>query len=203
METKKNDKNNFLVLVPHRDTRQEIKKYSDLLLNTGITEVYPFPLVSPIALLSKPLNHDELKQIAYNIRFNIGTSKIFAKETSTVTIPTGKGDMKLFGIKLELNLPNILTQRHIEPSVRDHKEHGEELRNNKIKNIINPFIIGFFLIPNLPSPRLCVSARENFSFRAAAIANMSWQPIQDGFKYKIGKLCWLPKKINQEIPSPS
>ena len=175
------DKKIFLTLVPHQDTRQELRKHSDLLLNTGITGIYPFPLAAPLAVLSKPLNPDELKQIAHGIRANIGTGKITAKETSAVTIPTGKEDMTLFGLKLDLDLSEIF----------------------KINNQIIPSVIGYFLVPKTNEQQLCAFASlrdahfqyNELSFRAAAIANMSWQPIQDSFKYKIGKLCWLPRVI--------
>jgi hypothetical protein len=53
-------------------------------------------------------------------------------------------------------------------------------------------VIGCCLLPSktdiaLPEP-------PKITFRAAAVANMFWKPANGGFKWKIGKLYWLPKE---------
>jgi len=213
MEIRKRSKTIFLVLVPHQDVRLELRKYSDSLHNTE--KVYPFPLIAPLAVLSKPLNPDELKKISRSLRNNLGTNKIITGKPSITAIPINNKNMNLFGLKIDFTFPECITQRH--------GEHGGEYKDSfiqKIKTLFSPLLIGLFLVPEVNEQQLRASRTEGsmspceklkynstvppfdkLSFRAAAIANMTWEESgldEKGkviFEYKIGKLCWLPKTV--------
>ena len=182
METGKNQTQIFLVLVPHRDTRIELRKHSESLFKNGLSNVYPFPHAAPLASLSKPLNDDELKQIARVLREKSGKEKFYPGEISSISILINKKDLSLFGPKLELDATCTLG-----------------MGVDKIKSIFSPSVIGSFMVPENTGQQLCVSARESSSlaFRAAAVANMHWKPARINgefcYKWKIEKLFWLPR----------
>ena len=182
--------NVFLVLAPHRDTRILTRKFSDTLIKAGLTGVYTFPWVAPLAFLSQPLCDEELKKCARALRDKIGSEKIHSVKTSTTKFPAE--DMTLFGHCLDLAVTN--------------KELGQAAL--KTKSIFSPLVIGAFLYPACYSELihnssenqkpLQSSAFEKLEFRAAAVANMFWRPFKNGdqkcFKWKIGKLFWLPRQ---------
>ena len=182
METKKN-RQNFLVLVPHRDTRALLQKYSETLFKSGLC-AYTFPLAAPLAALHCPLNADELKQIAHSLRKAAGESKFSAEGAVKTAFTTGAQEMDLYGP--QLNIPGL-------SGILKESE-------NKIKSVISPAALGVYLLPKDIEQQTCCQNTEyqKFDFRAAAIANMYWQPFEANgktcFKWKIGKLCWLPKK---------
>jgi hypothetical protein len=174
----------FLVLVPHRDTRLLLRNYSAILLKAGFTGAYCFPWAAPLAQLSRPLNPQELKNIAHVFRKSAINGKFNTKEAKTIQFPPEEKNSLLFGPCLDFTIPPDLL----------------------ISDTCIPFstaVIGACLLSDgknsdaLPRP-------PKFSFSAAAVANMFWQPVslsaQDaqkyafGFKWKIGKLFWLPKK---------
>ena len=175
----------FLVLVPHRDIRLALRKYSDMLFKAKFTGSYHFPWVAPLAAISRPFNTEELKHCARSIREASG-GKIFAHEAAAASFPAGEGTL-LFGPRLDLSiLPDSL---------------GGSESAAKITNIFSPPVIGSFLLsvgecetPTIPSP-------APLSFRAAAVANMFWHPLCSGgniigYKWKIGNLIWLPVRRN-------
>jgi len=182
METKKTQTNKFLVLVPHRDIRVELKKYCDFKLKEGLTGVYNFPLVTPIASLSQALNDGELKQIANLLRKSIGKNKISAGETSAIAFSYDKKELSLYGKRLDITPQDISLS-------------GEK----KINYIFPSFVIGCFLKDenNAKLDILNENPQKKLEFRAAAVANMYWKTLQDNgeiyFKWKIGKLFWLPR----------
>jgi len=182
METKK--KQHFLVLVPHRDARIQLQKQSELLIKNGLSNVYPFPHAAVLASLSKPLNDDELKKTAKTIRETIGKEKIIIEEMTSIILPMNNKKMELFGYKI--NLINVL-----------------EDNSKKINKKYSSIIIGSFLIDRDLEQQTRLTAHEQsgecesrISFRAAAIANMYWKPVKINgetcYKWKIGKLFWLP-----------
>jgi len=215
----------YLVLVPHRDVRVELRKYGENLVINGLSGVYCFPWVVPLALLSSPLITDELKYVARSLRDFLGDEKIMAGEISNVTFQTGNENMELFGARLELDIPNTVFELSASSSHKDTETHKNDSGCKNIKNLISPHIIGSFLIPEINvdmnkdnKQQLCIFAhkinrasglREKFSipiphlsFRAAAVANMFWQPVETNgemsFKWKIGNLSWLPKKTGSK-----
>ncbi|MCL2440809.1 MAG: hypothetical protein FWD14_03635 [Treponema sp.] len=188
MNTRK-DKQIFLVLVPHRDVRIELQKYSNKLIKEGLTGVYTFPLVVPLVSLLKPLKNDELRQIAITLRKVLGKEKITTAEFSSTLFPadTDTEEMFLFGPKLGFNIPIYIFE-----NVSD-----------KLKKHFSPLIAGLYLQPR-ENKQFCALKTESsvppceiLPTSAAALANLHWQPInlngKNSYKWKIDKLCWLPK----------
>jgi hypothetical protein len=185
METAKTKQ--FLVLVPHRDTRLVLKNYSKTLLKKGFSGAYCFPWAAPLALLSRPLNPQDLKNIAHAIRKSAIKGKFNAEEAKTIPFPLGEKDGFLYGPSLDLSLP-------------------PDFSINGISHFYTKIVIGACLLQDdkntgaLPCP-------PKLAFSAAAVANMVWQPVsisaEDteqtalGYKWKTGKLFWLPKKQAQ------
>jgi len=180
----KRHKQTFLVLVPHRDVRGELRKYVDLMVKAGLTDVYPFPYIAPLASISQALNTEELKQIAHSLRKTAGSDKISTEGDGIISFPGYEKDLSLIGPRLNISIPqNVL-----------------ECGIKKITGLFSPFVIGCFLTKdNKKLISLQELPREKLAFRAAAIANMYWMPLQiDGeicYKWKIGKLCWLPRPV--------
>jgi len=181
LETTKQRSLVFLVLVPHQDVRGQLRKYNDKLIKEGLTGVYDFPCVAPLAELSKAYNMDELKHFARSLRKKIGKDKISAEKMSSAVFPACT-NMKLFGHNLEIENP----------------PHIFEDKTKKIKSLFSPLIIGNFLIPEQKIESF-VNPQPQLSFRAMAVANMYWRSFktdgETGYKWKIGKLCWLPKNL--------
>ncbi|MCL2208887.1 MAG: hypothetical protein FWB89_01860 [Treponema sp.] len=191
-----NEKKTLLVLVPHRDARLQAQEHRDTLLKTGISGVYPFPCIAPLASISKPLTENELKNAAFFLRNVFGTEMINVKELSSAEFPQAEEKMTLFGLRLELKFPS----------------DGFMNITKKMLNLLSPIVIGSFLTSfsyknskenykqddNEFMFKNSTPAPPKISFRAAALANMYWQPIvtenETAYKWKIGKLCWLPKK---------
>ncbi|MDR2542483.1 MAG: hypothetical protein LBC80_03420 [Treponema sp.] len=176
-------KKHFLVLAPHRDVRVKLQKYSDAFIDSGLKGVYKFPLVAPLAVLSKPLTSEELKQIAHSLREIVGKSKINAVDATTADFPADSQELRLLGHCLDLNIPiNVF-----------------ESIKKQVKSFFSPLIIGSFLIPEADRDTIKKFShrKEELSFRAAAVANMSWQQVQQDseivYRWEIGKLCWLPR----------
>jgi len=196
MKTFKKSASCFLVIVPHRDIRVRLKKYSDELYKNGLKNVYDFPRVAPVASLFMPLSPDELKHIAYSLRKAAGENKITAEKTAltsfkykSVTEETEE-DLLLIGHEINIPIPDGIFNTC----------------KKKIKSLFSPAIIGTCLMPKtkerhapLPQTGGLPAVEPIPSFRAAAIANMYWLPIQENnetaFKWKIDKLVWLPKQI--------
>jgi hypothetical protein len=176
----KRHKQTFLVLVPHRDVRGELRKYGDLLVKTGLTDAYSFPYIAPLASLSQALNAEELKQIAHSLRKNIGSGKISAEENAVTAFPGCEKNLNLTGPRLNIVIPHNVFESGIK----------------KITDIFSPFVIGCFLTKDNKKLSLEIP-REKIAFRAAAIANMYWRPLKVNgeicYEWKIGKLCWLPR----------
>jgi hypothetical protein len=179
MKTEKQRTQIFMVLVPHRDTRLTLRKYSDALFKAGFAGAYQFPWVAPLAVLSRPLTSDELKNFARSIRESTGGGKIIADEwTRTAFLPGG--ETTLFGLRLDLSLAK------------------DTPGSQKIIEFFSPPVIGACLLSagdaTAPPPPPALS------FRAAAVANMFWRPLHAGgekpdaiigYKWKIGNLRWL------------
>jgi len=173
--TQKKHKNIFLALVPHRDTRLVLRKYSADLFKAGFAGAYHFPWVAPLASLSRALDDAELKHCARALREAVG-GKIYAEKAAFCAF---KEDV-LFGPRIDISgLSDIL------------KEAAE-----KVTEIFPQPVIGSCLLPLSDTENAVLPAPPQLSFRAAAAANMYWKRSdEDGafcVKWKIGKLCWLP-----------
>ena len=191
MRTKKNETQTFLVLVPHRDARIELQKQSESLFKNGLVNVYPFPHAAPLASLSKPFNADELKHFARVLRETAGKEKFRAVETSFISISLNNENMTLFGHNINIDISLNLFAGSSE----------------KINNLFTSAVIGSFMFPDTvrqiqddPRQKKYPSMLVPVKFRAAAAANMFWKAVRINdeicYKWKIGKLFWLPRTIN-------
>jgi len=192
METGKHEQV-FLVLVPHRDVRAILGKYSVDMIKNGFKGGCLFPRIAPLAALSQPFAKDELKQCARAVRetivsVNNGESKILTKKASTIVFPADECKTVLFGPQIEFALSQNL------------------LCENSVKKISKFFpmpVIGIFLINSNETEITPFPPHQELSFRAAAVANMRYQQINAGkmkaygFKWKIGELSWLPKDLTK------
>jgi hypothetical protein len=189
----------LLVLVPHRDARLLLQKWSGALFAAGLPGAWSFPWVAPLALLSGSLSPGELKHCALVLREQSlaggNNGKIKTGPALSAAFPEGcPCGGAVFGPVLELAVP------------------GEAFAANtagKITRRFSPPVLGAALV--------CGSAGENravpplpalffgppaLSFRAAALAQMICRPMLTGdgvlpgcgcsFEWKIGKLYWLP-----------
>jgi hypothetical protein len=176
----KRRKQTFLVLVPHKDVRGELRKYGDLMLKTELTDVYSFPYVVPLAYISQALSTEELKQVAHSLRKTAGSGKISAEGDGIISFPGYEKNLSLVGPSLNITIQQNVFKSGIK----------------KIDTLFSPLLIGCFLTKNNKKLSLEIPL-EKLAFRAAAVANMYWRPLQiDGeicYKWKIGKLCWLPR----------
>jgi len=207
-------KKTFLVLVPHRDVRGKMQKYIGNLIKNGLSNIYNFPLIAPIAELSNELTIDELKQSAKFLRKAVSETEggkiniidasnclcsnfvyenlicenisfpVFSKDNNEMQ--SGEVSSNLYGYRINLNL----------------KADDLSIFSNKITSLFSPLIIGAFF--NYEENSIIqkelskfISKEPQLFFRAAAIANMHWKPFllneEIYFKWKIGKLVWLPK----------
>jgi hypothetical protein len=166
----------LLVLVPHRDIRLIMRRYSEILFKEGFTGAFAFPWVVPLAYLSSPMNAQELKSFARDLKETTETPKFTAKEAA-------KNDMLLFGVKLEKEIPAFIFKN-----------------SQKITKIITPALIGACLLEQ-DSDITALPCPPQVSFGAAAVANMSWEPLEtgNGYKWKIGNLYWLPNKLTNQV----
>jgi hypothetical protein len=184
MKTEKDQINKFLVLVPHRDIRVELQKSCDLAQIAEQTAgVYNFPFAAPLASLSQMLKTNELKQIAHSLRKEIGKNKIFAKDYTVTDFPCYEKKLSLAGPSLDIVIP-----QNIFDSV-----------SKKINALVSPLVIGCFLTEG-KIDAIREKSQNELGFRATAIANMYWKSLQINgeicYKWKIGKLCWLPRPVS-------
>ena len=190
MKTLKKVPDTFLVLVPHRDVRVPLRAWSASLFAAGLPGAWSFPWVTPLALMRRPLSPHELKGLAHALRkhVNLCGGTFIAGPPAPAAI---SAETSVFGPVLQIDLPDSL----FEPVI------------DAVLNRISPLVIGAalipiphssFLIPHFPPP-------PEISFRAAALANMSFRPLPQGadaggtacysFEWKIGALHWLPREI--------
>ena len=201
-------KQTLLALVPHRDVRLLLRKYSGSLFKAGFAGAYLFPWVTPLAALSRPLSADELKNCARALReasLTAENGKINAVETDIAAF----SGQALLGPRLDLAISSdVFGEKLLQ---RPHTEITESQRvRRKAKDLkitpISPLIIGACLLPSAEFDKAALPPAPQLSFRAAAVANMIWQPLEEeacspgasssasgsiGYKWKIGKLCWL------------
>ena len=184
----------FLVIVPHRDTRLILRSYLEILPETGIDGMYSFPLAAPLAALSHPFNTDELKLCARALKKDVSAScggKFFSNSSGNIDFPVSCNySMRLFGsrLNLEVDLKKLL-----------NCAEGLKSPAQKINNVFSPLIIGTCLLTKDETP----PPPPHITFSAAALANMYFRPVYGSkdsdveYKWKIGNLTWLPKKVRE------
>jgi hypothetical protein len=180
----------LLVLVPHRDARLPLRAWSASLFSAAVPGAWSFPWVAPLAQLSRPLSGDELKRLAHALRLHINGDggKFIASSPSFSALPAaicGGKKASVFGPSLATDL----TDDFFSPIA------------DAVKSRILPLVVGSALAR--PEDELALAnptpAPLPISFRAAALANMSYGPLDDGgsndysFEWVIGALHWLPK----------
>ncbi|MCL2762294.1 MAG: hypothetical protein FWD36_03675 [Treponema sp.] len=194
----------LLVLVPHRDVRLLLRKWSAELFAAGLPGAWSFPWVAPLATLKRTLSTEELKALAKKMGtgdWGLGTRDSGLKVkliTNTLrqqtTLPSPQSlvpsPYSLFGTELNIALSDDFFEpvseaidcRFSQPVL------GAALITHGGKAAPS-FLINFDDLPPPPS----------ISSRAAALANMSYQIKDDNFcEWKIGTLHWLPKLGTRE-----
>jgi len=187
----------LLVLVPHRDVRLTLRKWSAELFAAGIEGAWSFPWVAPLALLRRFLTAKELKSLAVDMRQDYYSPSSPGALSATASLrEKSRTNFALFGLNLNLKLPDVF----FEP-IRDAIEYT-----------VSPTLIGAALVhgklpDGLPNAALAAPPPLVFS-HAAAIANMEYRFLaadgaaktacggNNGYlcEWKIGALHWLPKK---------
>jgi hypothetical protein len=182
MKTNKPYRQLYLVLVPHRDIRIIYKNYSLNLFKQGFYGAFHIPWIAPLAAISRLFSTDELKSCARIFKTSQKEDKIFASDAAAVPFPVNEHGFSIYGPKLDINLP-------LEALCEAEK---------KIIRIFSPPVIGVLLRDG--SETEAMPPLPQASFRASALANMQLFPFFKngaiGFKWKIGKLHWLPNALN-------
>jgi hypothetical protein len=180
----------MLALVPHRDARLPLRAWSADLFASALPGAWSFPQIAPIAALSRPLVAAELKSLARLLREHIckNGGKFTAGQTSCTALPVYGRQVFVCGLELDIGLPDCFFD-----SISEMISPIKPLTIGAAIKDIEPF-------SKAPSfrPQTC----PQISFRAAALANMSYRITslgenQEGCmcEWGIGELYWLPKKL--------
>jgi hypothetical protein len=175
----------LLVLVPHRDARLPLRAWSAALFAAGVAGAWSFPWAAPVAVLSRPLSAEELRDRARALRdFSLaetGGGKIKTGPAARAAFPGSVlGGAAIFGPVLDI------------PAGLFSAEASE-----KIIRPVSPPVLGAALVWDSGAAEY--PAPPALSFRAAALANMIYRPLGSGgvsFEWKIGKPHWLPPVKN-------
>jgi len=177
----RSDSLQLFVLVPHRDVRRSLRAWSASLFSAGVYGAWSFPWVIPIAALNRPLSSEELRNCSFMLRRTIDLSG--GKITTGPSTVAALFDNSVFGPAVNIKLSD---------SFFDFED--------AIIRRVSPLVIGAALCQAASPPDVNFPV-PNLSFRAAALANMSFRPLPSyngahdnfSFEWEIGKLHWLPK----------
>jgi len=188
------DEFRFIILIPGMDTQKVLNEYQDALFAKGFYGALSFPPVAPLAELSRPLNRDELKELAGNIR-KLSLAHDGKISSAGIGVNDGFGEYSFFGPRLDLpvNLPVI--------------ELSGETARDKIARGFFPPVLCAALVHSGKEP--LPEEGPALSFRAAALANLAIRPLPGGtsgetqafsFEWRMGDPIWLPayKKADAE-----
>jgi hypothetical protein len=192
----------LLVVVPHREPRSSLRKWSGRLFAAGFNGAWSFPWLAPLALLSLPFDTAELKSLALTLRgqslaensegkFKTGAAaeSRFPDGAAGDGVPAGRF---VFGPLLCPGLRGM---------------PFPESASEKILYRFSPVVLGSALLEGSGSPDFPpgdTPPPPELSFRAAAVANMNFRPLRGGnysCEWEIGKLCWLPA-VRRQRNSP-
>ena len=193
MDTQKNapGASHFIILIPHTETRKLLEEYRQKLFSAACPGAHSFPLSAPLAELSRPFSRNELKKLGCNIREKT-PGKIISSKNPVVQ---STERFIFFGPTLNINAGEGLFPEPAE---------------GKILRALLPPVLCAALVEeaNRPFEVLPALAGEApgecplFSFRAAALANLTIRPlaVQSGaknkknlsFQWRIGEPVWLP-----------
>jgi len=188
---RKKQASRFIILIPHRDALAPFAALRKTLFASGFPGAYSFPLAVPLAAVSRPFSRSQLQELARNIR--------------SLTLKTG-GKISNEQVTENREWPSLLTLHssllsvHCSPLPALDGSFFPESARGKIVSVFSP-------------SGLCVTAADHgeglvlpelppVSFRAAAVANLTIQPLSGGdarysFHWRIGTLVWLPKYKRQ------
>jgi hypothetical protein len=198
----------LLVLIPHRDTRNLFRRWSEELFSAGLSGAWAFPWAVPLACLSRPLLPAELREAAFALRESLagGDGRMRTGAAAWRPLPafsrppafppppgageTGPtaygawGGTALYGPRLEGGDP--------EKALRGAGAA-------KVLYYFSPPILGAALLegPEIPGPLEALPPPPETAFRAAALANMIYRRRYAGegasfFEWKTGRPRWLP-----------
>jgi hypothetical protein len=181
MKNKSLDSLQLLVLVPHRDVRRPLRAFSASLFSDGLPGAWSFPWVVPVAALNRPLSDAQLKNRALLLRSAAGLSggKFTTGQPAVAAL---SDNVFVFGPTVNIELPDSFFA----------------FEDNAVSGRVSPYVIGAALCQSHSPP---LSGPPVISFRAAALANMSFRPLLSdsvtrndfSFEWEIGKLYWLPR----------
>jgi len=189
----------LLALVPHRDVRAALRAWSASLFSAGLPGAWSFPRVIPLAALNRPLSDAELKSRALMLRqtVNLSGGKFIAGPPAVAAL---SANVSVFGPALNITLPDGFFDFEDDAPVTAGAPTPAGV---VIRRVPQP-VIGSALC-DAASPPCNNRPAPPVSFRAAALANMTFRPLFShneaennySFEWEIGKLFWLPapKKI--------
>jgi hypothetical protein len=101
----------LLALVPHRDARLPLRKWSASLFAAGVPGAWSFPWAAPLALLKRPLSSEELKSLARALRLllNENNGKLTAAAPALSALSadsSGTEEKFIFGPSLQIKFPD-------------------------------------------------------------------------------------------------
>ena len=190
----------FLVLVPHRDSRLLLRKWSESLFQAGFPGAWSFPWAAPLGVLSRPLSASELKHCARSLRESTLSGE---KPGITGTGPVSSlffpdSVMRIFG---RTDRSAAIAGPVLEITVPESAFSGGGAE--KITCLFPRPVIGCCLLrdfdPKAAPDTAAFPCAPEISFRTAALANMLYFPLETkedsgySFAWKIGEPHWLPR----------
>jgi hypothetical protein len=192
----------MLVLVPHRNCLSALGNYSARLFAAGFDGAHSFPRVSPLAVLSRPLEDLQLKTLASRLRDALGNAKLCGPPAVSAAVPAAPGgqdtpdppgppDFRLYGPALPLPrmpIPGLLCRWEPPVLAAALLAPGDEEIAAALERSV----------PGEPDGSVEGGIAGETAFRAAALANLSLAALDTGepgysFQWEIGRLFWLPK----------
>jgi hypothetical protein len=179
----------FIIIVPHRDSLKPLEEYRTKLFTAGFFGAWSFPTAAPLASVSLPLDREELKELARNIRE-------LTKKTDGKIHSTGNACVKF-------------TMEGTEEEEQEYSSFYGSGLSLPIEESLFPLTAKAKILKTFSPPVLCAAligsgerppSEEGpaLSFRAASLANLAIRPLESGaagysFEWKIGTPVWLPK----------
>jgi hypothetical protein len=176
----------LIVLIPHRDYAKLLEAYKKGLFSAGIIRACSFPMLAPLATVSRAFKKEELKDLACALRKLSAKhgreGKITAKKLGVLTYPPE--NLSLIGLELDLQAPDLTHEALIQrfPSL-----------------LLCAGLVSQGDLPRLQEKQASAPLPPPSFFRAAMIANMVLRQLDAGaagysFEWKIGEPVWLPKQ---------
>ncbi|WP_010259816.1 hypothetical protein [Treponema primitia] len=174
---KTHDSIHFVILIPHPSMGAPLRAQSRFLFAAGIHGAWSFPQAAPLARVLRPLNPDELKSLAAELRSAAIGSKFSLGKPALVPCP---GFHSFFGPALDLLPPPLPYPGVLYPfpslvlcTALAAPVDGPLLEQSRDMPPVNPVF-----------------------FRAAMVANLAIKPLKGAgdysFTWRIGKPRWLP-----------